>query len=305
MLLIRLAFLLLLPLSLISQQSIEFTKLAEQTNILLRNYDIVSWNDWSTNFPTDTFEWPEHELEYFANRSGYGEENSKSVDSINGENMLFYLQERIPQFIDSLCSQPDFSKHDISQILHQGDLQIVDSDDGKLYNFSIDEKTGGSYRSRISWMYYASAIDSILPDYAIFSGDGYSDISDIQTANGVKYVLSSSTRGCNYCFETSVQLVSLRGNQFVEEFKRSNNSRYWGDGVSYNSDNKTITVKYHLDDLSPTCSCEPVFLDGEEEEFEYYRYGNYDFNILCYCTYKFDGREFIETESYWKKVRKE
>ena len=301
----RIVVLFLFPFSLLSQQNTEFTDLADQTNMLLRNYDILSAHDWMINFPTDTFEWPENELDYFAYQSEYGGKLHESKDSINGEDMLFYLQERIVQFIDSLCNHPDFSKHDISQILHTGDLQIVSSDDRKLYNFSIDEKTGGSYRSRISWMHYNEALYCIQPHYDIFGGDGYSGISDIQTDNGVIYVLSSSTRGCNYCFETSVQVITVQNNQFVEEFKLSNNSRNWSDGVSYDPETKTITVKYILDDLSPSCSCEPVILDGEEEVFEYYRYGDYDFDILCYCSFKFDGKEFIETESYWKKVNRD
>ncbi len=140
-------------------------------------------------------------------------------------------------------------------------MSIVVSDDRKLFNFSLDEKTNGSYKSRISITYYTA--DStppsrkskddpeIINQHHVFKGDGFHGIYSIETEEGTKYVLTGYVRGCS----NNIMLVSLKNGVFEQDFSYSVNSRSWEEGVRYSPKNKIISVDYVTDDLTTNCNC--------------------------------------------------
>ena len=178
-------------------------------------------------------------------------------------------------------------------------MSIIKSDDNKLFNFSIDEKTGGTYRSRISLMHYSEIDTKNLPNekeiseniktnpYLVFEGNGFNEIYTVPTKEGIKYLLIGDVRGCSYCFETHVMLVKFDAGLFKCEFYYSVNSRSWETGVKYNSKTKTITVDYETDDLTPECGC----LNNSEDEI----ITDYDAEPIrqkCHCEFGFNGLNF-------------
>lgn len=230
----------------------------------------------------------------------YEEHLSANKDSIQEYYMIIFFQGEIESLLDKIIKHPDFFKNDITNIIKGDVLSIVKSDDNKLFNFSFDAKTGGSYRAQISKMYYidtenSKVIDLNQTDNSIFASDGYSRIYTLRTIEGTKYVLDGFVRGCNYCFETFVQLIKFDGNEFIEEFMLSVNNRDWNDGITYNHEEKAIYVDYHIDDLTPNCYC-------SEEEFNYDKFDENQKEINCKCKYIFDGKNFELVEVHWKVI---
>jgi hypothetical protein len=285
---------LIVPLALWSQEKSSFLKLIEETNQYLHNYSkLYPIGDQFVSIKD--FGFSKKEIKEITQNTNRNHALSKNKDSIEVFELIYYFQEKISGHIHKIINHPDFLKHEIQKLITSDELHIAISDDKKLYNFSYDEKTGGSYREQVSIMYYTDYIpkdSSELADFeSIFISDGYNQIHTLQTDEGTKYVLTGSIRGCSYCFFSFVQLISFKENKFIEEFMYSVESRDWNDGVAYNHETKTIVVDYHIDDLTPTCSC------GDEV----YNNDN-SFYINCKSTYIFNGLIFELVEEGWKKV---
>lgn len=233
-------------------------------------------------------------------------------DSITEFNLLLEYQGLIVENIEALIRHSKFRTNNIDSLIKSDyDLAIISSPDKKLYNFSLDEKTGGSYRSRISFMHYVDIHPDSLPTvleleegsessvYRVFEGDGYDQIDTIETAEGTKYVLLGSVRGCGYCFETNIMVVSYYDEAFEVEFSYAVNSRSWESGVSYDAENKIITVDYDTDDLTPYCNCSYDASYSDEYSVEEDALA---FEKKCHCTFTFTGSEFELTKESWEKI---
>lgn len=215
-------------------------------------------------------------------------------DSISEYNLLLEFQGLITENIERIISHNTFKDNTIKeQISDAYDLSIVVSDDKKLYHFSLDEKTGGSYRSRISITHYTG--DSI--DTTVLENYSFNTIETIETKEGTKYVLTGSVRGCSYCFETFVMLVKLENGVFKQDFVYAVNSRSWEEGVSYDSESKTITVDYITDDLTTECHClNYATLDAQENDYNTYDEDIEPIEKRCHCTFQFNGLNFELTK---------
>jgi hypothetical protein len=247
---------------------------------------------------------PHKTITYIQTHSFEYESNSK--DSITEFDLLNEFQVLIIQNIESLIAHQRFNENRIEEVLMQDlDLHIAVSSDRKLFNFSLSEKTGGTYQSQISIMHYTDLLIDKTANpkefnsgersnpYSVFEGDGFGEIFLISTNSGPKYVLTGFVRGCSYCFETNIMLVSYTDEGFKQDFYYSVNSRSWEGGVSYDAKTKTITADYTTDDLTTDCDCiqdteEEVGLiisNAKPEEAE-------PEEQKCYCTFKFNGVNF-------------
>ncbi|RLD57884.1 MAG: hypothetical protein DRJ01_13305 [Bacteroidetes bacterium] len=293
------------PLILLGQKQPAFKKLIKEINYYLNEYEKLSPLG-DEYYPILGFGLSSQEITELINEADYDATLTKNKDSIQSYHMIEFFQTKIEDRIDKIVKHPDFIKNNISSLKKGGVLSIVKSDDNKLFNFSFDSKTGGTYRSRISMMYYTELINTdtsnLTPDYSIFADDGYDAIHTIQTDEGTKYVLTGNVRGCSYCFNTFVQLIKFSENEFVEEFVYSVNNRDWNDGVRYDHETKTIYVNYHIDDLTPYCNC-----SGEinEDKFDYDKYAENETSINCKCKFIFNGISFELVEESWKRVKYE
>ncbi len=296
--------LLLVPFLTLGQKAPSFNKLIEETNDYLNQYEKL--RSGYAYYSLSDFEFSEKQIRDLIKAADADVTLSKNKDSIEGNYLIAYFQDKISAQLNQLVKHPDFNKNDIRQLIESDELSIVKSADNKLYNFSFDEKTGGTYRSRISMMYYTEfkPEDSIQAAefQSFFAPDGYTGIYMLDTDEGTKYLLTADVRGCAYCFETSVWLISLSENDFREEFTYSVNTRDWTGGVSYDPETKTINADYYLDDLMPYCQCT---IGTDNEQFDYDTYAESDFSINCNCKFVFDGKNFELIEAGWKRVRNE
>lgn len=235
-------------------------------------------------------------------------------DSILSSDLLMYLNEVIPENLDKLLAHEKFSYEGIKELIQEDyDFYVVVSPDRKLFNFSLDDKHGGTYRSRTSrTIYLHTEIDSITQKpirkkfYPILSSDGLGRIYSLETKEGIKYVTTAFVRGCSYCFESTVSLVKFEEGLFKTDFSYTVNSRHWEGGVEYDHKNQTISVNYRTDDLTEFCNCE----NGEENDNQatytgYTQEREETKPKQCHCKFKFDGNNFELIKAGWEKLELE
>ncbi len=269
-----------------------FNKLIKETNRYLMIYSQL--NPFEIEYDLNSLGLSTQEKKDFL--KDYKDDDQLVLDTkaIDTQYLIQFYQYKILDNLDKIIEHKKFSKKDITQLLdNSGELFIVKSEDNKLYNFSLDEKTGGSYRSRISWMYYTETpyekheqhIENNSNNFSIFHSDGFDEIYTLKTTEGVKYLLIGHVRGCSYCFETHVLLTKFEDGIFKSDFEYAINIRDYEKGLAYDSTTKTIYVEYISDDLTPFCNCNDEDNISEIDEQEY--------NTLeCKCIFKFNGNNF-------------
>ena len=224
-------------------------------------------------------------------------------DSIYASDLIYYVQDRVQSRIEKITRIADLYSYDLVEIFQNYELAVVRSTDGKLYNFSLDEKTGGSYRSRVSWMHYTEENNESITlqkeatySESIFYGfenDGYDRIDTVHSGDQVNYVLKGSVQGCNACFLTYVEMVKYENGQFANEFYYSVESRSWDAELDYYPESRTIRSDYLTDDLTPDCGCE-TRRDFTNGNYDYSQDEEPVYGLECHCEFIFDGYNFVE-----------
>lgn len=151
-----LLFLCLFPVLLFSQKQESFTSIVDQLNKDLIQFEKLLAHG-EEYLPIKGFDLSKKETKGLIKETDYDAILTKNRDSIRQFYMIVYFQERILDQLQRLLIHPDFEKYDIAKMVHE-ELLVVKSADNKLYNFSLDEKTGGSYRSRFSIMHFTDLI---------------------------------------------------------------------------------------------------------------------------------------------------
>ncbi len=281
-------------------QSKSFIKRIEKLNKYASLYEKINAYDEFTKFSDlklskkDTKEVKSNELEVY---------QTKNKDSIKTFALIDFFQDKMETLIDEITHHKDFTQYDITELIDFETIHIAKSDDNKLFNFTFDEKTGGSYRSQISIMYYVSDNEKEI-DYDLFNIDGYYDIKTIYTTEGTKYILIGAVQGCTLCFEEHISLVQFKNNAFEIDFEYGINYR---DGetanLTYNEINQTITATYVTDDLTYECYCENE-LDTNPDSA--YNSDLKEENLKpkkCSCTFIFNGTTFETQKASFEMVR--
>jgi hypothetical protein len=306
-------FVLFCNISVDAQSQKSYSKLITTTNQYLEKYSNLSPYGSDENIAYESSGLSKADIKYL--KKNYQEFDGYTIDSISEFNLLLEFQGLIIQNLTEIMNHERFLDTKIEEQLSRDyDLAIVVSNDRKLFNFSLDEKTGGSYRSRISITYFTEDTKppyikgeddlEIINQHGIFDGDGFDAIYTLNTKEGTKYLIASSVRGCNYCFETSLMLVSYNDGAFIQEFYYSVNSRDWEEGVFYNEANQTIDVDYFTDDLTTDCDCINAAEDDYRNDSDSY-WDNAEelpFQKKCSCTFKFNGTNFELTKESWERV---
>lgn len=230
---------------------------------------------------------------------------SEVSDSIESIEALGFIQDRISKLLDITLKHRKAKTIDFTQVFNDN-LAVIKSPDDKLYNFSIDEKTGGSYRSRISWVYYLLDDQFVNVDYSSeendaspFNSDGYTEIKSFRSFNTTRYLLFGSVRGCGACFEEHVTLVHFEDDHFMLDFEYSLSSRLAQQHIFFDEDSKALSVFYETDDLTEDCYCE------DDNNSSYFNDEDELQTLLCSCLFEFDGKTFIVSKrcSELKKVQ--
>ncbi|MEM5564909.1 hypothetical protein WNY78_07325 [Psychroserpens sp. AS72] len=231
----------------------------------------------------------------------------KHIDSLETFESIGIIQSKIDKLLRQVLIHEKANTFDFKNSFHEN-LSVVVSDDNKLFNFSIDGKSGGSYQSRISWIYYLN--ESIFNEYpvhdiwdfreqetpTIFEGNGYFKIDTFTALNSVYYLLHGSVRTCGACYVDYVTLVHFDKGDFELDFEYAIDSRDYDEKIVFDKDSKTLTIQYVTDDLSEDCFCsneeyQTYWTDGKTKD-ELFNDDETLKEQSCSCIFKFNGKTF-------------
>jgi hypothetical protein len=267
-------------------------KLVDTVNNYLAAYDTLRFYD---EYDIKKFSMPKSDRDSIT---------SVSEGKVTGGDLILYYQEKIAFRLSDILKNKQISKYKLNEIFTSLNvLDIIYSSDNRFYDLVLDEKTGGSYKSRISFIHYR-AIDGNLYNYSsyqytekdadtsnVFATDGYSSITTLNTKQGTKYLLQGDVLGCNTCMGLYITLVSFKSNTFISDFSYSITTRMEGE-INYDGKNRKITVDYTTDDQAPICNCDNL-ANGQgkdtSEELDESGYGK-----PCKCVFTFNGNTFVK-----------
>jgi hypothetical protein len=240
------------------------------------------------------------------------ENTTEKIGMMSGSVPINYYQTIIGNYLHAILTNRHISDYHLEDILNEKYISIAYSEDHRLYDLIIDEKTGGSYKSNISFIHYRSQ-DGKLYNYSndwsaadtIFAGDGYGLIKLLKTSHGTKYLLQGSVTTCNTCVRNYILLVYFEHGVFKSDWDYSLDGRDYhspDDDTSnyfvFDDQTKTVIIKYKTDDLTTECTCginakqtaETDTTTGPDTlvEDDKKLYGK-----PCQCIFQFNGDTFV------------
>ena len=250
--------------SLVGQDN--FDSLYQETLRHLRNYEKIDTYNYGELQSIASFEFTTKELhDIYLTESG---NSGTKIDSAESFTLLETVQYALVSCIESLIAYPNFTSEDILNRLENTELALLRSPDDKVITLSLDEKTGGSYRSRFSWIVDAENRDSSNLGTTLSASDGYWKIDTAHVSGRVLYILSGGVRGCTSCFQSDLDIITKDESGWTNIFSASINTRHWDSSVYYDEDLRSVIIDYEPDDLTLDCYCN----DDPEESSE-----------KCYC----------------------
>ncbi|WP_116788313.1 hypothetical protein [Flavobacterium psychrotrophum] len=260
-------------------QSKSFKKIASELNTLTEYYNSLS------PFDHGYFSLKEHGITA-KEMATTDHDFSAEKDSVDVSTLQQYYQLKIEEKLKQLIQHKEFGKYDLKRLIT---IDFIKSADNNLYNFVYDENTGGTYRSRVSYVYFKGQKEDPAEDF--YDYDGYGSVEIIKTKTGTKYLLEGSVMGCGTCWGQYIKLVYYNNGIAVEDFSyklitQTPEESY----IEYDAHKNIITVQYITDDFRSYCYC------NESDKNEMPDNNNTEGETLkrkCSCVYKFDGNTFI------------
>ncbi len=236
----------------------------------------------------------------------------KNTDDVINDSLQAYaaietIQHKIITLINVIFILKSTEDFDLTDKLYDV-ISYHKSDDDKLHNLVLYAKSGGSYQSRISVIYYKenTKYQKVYETYidegdgSLFHPDGYDSIKTLNTSTKVKYLLQGSVKTCGMCFYNYILLIHHNDNAFKVDFSYATDSRSYDTILDYNDSNKTITINYQTDDLSgPDCFCENNNKANTKNIVD-----DIILEKKCKCLFKFNGETFVlkeESETILKR----
>ncbi|PTM03315.1 MAG: hypothetical protein DA405_10800 [Bacteroidetes bacterium] len=210
-------------------------------------------------------------------------------DSIDPWLLIESAQYLMDSLFYKLFYHLDFLNHRPEDVLNIQPTLV--SSDGRFYQYSFDENTGGSYRSQIVYYHYRAADGSVInsvnesDENSVLANDGYYEIHNLPDSLGQpRYLLSGGVFGCNTCLQEYLDLLryDTKEKHFVSDFSLSIADRGFGSLINIQADADTnITVNYFYSDLNEGCDCESEELVEyyQQKCFQLYRYKNFNFHL--------------------------
>lgn len=176
----------------------------------------------------------------------------------------------------------------IETLLNQDEISVSKSKDDKIFFFSIEEKTGGSYRTTKTIIHYRLLNGSVKAD--IFSGEDsdalatstYDQVFLLDSINQ-KYFVIGGVLTCNTCFVSSAITIQLDSNSFQTELIAQFDGRF---------DDLKV---FEFDNISKILTYEYFAADNDDSLYG----GNNEYLGLqnkFHSKFKFINGEFLELE---------
>ncbi len=222
---------------------------------------------------------------------------------IDGLSLADYYRDKIGANLIAILKNKEVLKYKLNDIL--AGIDIIVSADGRFYNLVMDGQTGGSYKSRISFIHYRAPDGKLYNSTSyggvengntfgdVFFSDGYSSITTLNTKQGIKYLLFGEVIGCNTCSGNYVTLASFKDGTFVNDFSYMLTTRMEGE-ITYDEKAKKIVVDYTTDDQAPICTCDDSATQQAKEGVDSAGDETPNYGKKCKCVFAFNGSTFIK-----------
>ncbi|MCZ2356457.1 MAG: hypothetical protein LC115_07180 [Bacteroidia bacterium] len=200
-----------------SKKKDDFIKQTEQINALLKYYQTLSpFSDTENNF--------------------------ELIDSLSNEITIHLLK---------VLNDKRILNYQIETLFTEEELMLSKSDDNRIYFFSIDEKTGGSYRTSKTIIHYRLSNGTVKAE--LFSGEASEALAT--STYGQIYLLDSLTQKyfviggvqvCNTCKVLLALTIQLDKNSINTELIAKYDGRYYDLKVfDYDSTVKEFNYEFY------------------------------------------------------------
>ncbi|NBR13903.1 MAG: hypothetical protein EBQ94_05165 [Flavobacteriales bacterium] len=178
-------------------------------------------------------------LKYYGTLSPFSdnEKRFELIDSISNNITTRLLQ---------ILNDNRIINYPIETLFNQDEISISKSNDNKIFFFSIDEKTGGSYRTSITFIHYRLSNGNVKADY--FGEMTYGQVFLLDSLNQ-KYFVIGSVQTCNTCNSSSAISIKLDTNIYQTDLIAQYDGRYPDLKVfEYDSLEKVFSFEYNAAD---------------------------------------------------------
>ncbi len=185
----------------------------------------------------------------------------------------------------------------IETLLNQNEISISKSNDNKIFFFSIDEKTGGSYRTSKTIIHYRLSNGIVKAEF--FSGKASEELAT--STYGHIYLLDSLTQKyfviggvqvCNTCKVLLALTIQLDTNSINTKLIAKYDGRYYDlKTFDFDSQSKEFNYEFYAADNDDS-----LYGGDNEKEGLKHRYKS---------KFKYINGEFLEIEKYEFRDKKE
>ena len=218
-------------------------------------------------------------------------------DNENIFDLIDSLSNEITTCLLKVLNDKRILNYQIENLFTEDELMISKSADNRIYFFSIDEKTGGSYRTSKTIIHYRLLNGVVKADF--FGGDesealATSTYGEIYLLDSLtqKYFVIGGVQVCNTCRVSLAFTLQLDTNSINTELIALYDGRYYDLEVfDYNSELMEFNFEYYSADNDDS-----LYGGDNEKKGLKHRYKSKS---------KFEGGEFVEIEKceFWDKEK--
>ncbi len=189
-----------------------------------------------------------------------------------------------------VLNDPAIVNYDLTPFLTENDLYVSYSSDGHIWFFSIDEKTGGSYRTSTTLIHYRPPSGKVHAE--IFGGEASEAIATsiygepmLVDSTQHKYVVCGGVMTCNTCVAQLALVLTMEKDSISHELITLYDGRSYDlEAFEYFPDQKELLCDY----LEENLDMEPV----RDESINHYRHRHH--NLFRYMDENFQEVEKCE-----------
>lgn len=155
-------------------------------------------------------------------------------------------QSAIIDHLTFLLNDPRIVTFDLDELFANTGLHVTRSEDHRVYVLTIDELTGGSYRSALSTLHLRYPNGSVSGE--VYS-DAWSQVHTVDQDRGV-YMITSSVLTCNTCTREHAILLKMDSSKVESESFMDYEGRYYDlHQFGYNEKDRTFAIEYSTPDF--------------------------------------------------------
>ena len=236
---------------------------------------------------------------------------SANRDSVHPWLLIEYFDLFIQQRLIRILNHPNAPSLDYDQLFDKKYMGSYKSEDGKFFELSYFENTGGTYQSYPAIYIYKINKDSLIYSFqedrmndnkrgpfSILEDDAYYKSYTLPCGDTTKYLFLGYIRECSYCFREYAHLVYFNGKEFVSDFYYQVDSRHWSTKITFDPEKFVLSLQYKTDDLTSYCHC-------NINNFEDHDFASDDLQQArknCKCIFRFNGSNFVLEKSSEKEI---